>query len=147
MRCFDSARAVQPLVGELTTEHGRQAFLGRAALVRTAFASEQSLLAWIRTSVALFSCGFALSKFFAYMAGQQEGLHSSVGPHRLGIALAGAGVLVLVLAVIEHAQRLRRMGELGLPTVSWYSLPISMAVGVFAVGVAVLAEFVLRWPL
>jgi uncharacterized membrane protein YidH (DUF202 family) len=146
MRCFDSARAVQPLVGELTTEHGRQAFLGRAALVRTAFASEQSLLAWIRTSVALFSCGFALSKFFAYMAGQQEGLHSSVGPHRLGIALAGAGVLVLVLAVIEHAQRLRRMGELGLPTVSWYSLPISMAVGVLAVGVAVLAEFVLRSP-
>jgi putative membrane protein len=134
------------LAGELTTERGRQAFLGRAALVRTAFASEQSLLAWIRTSVSLFSCGFALSKFFSYLAGQQEGLHSSEGPHRLGVALACAGVLVLVLAVIEHAQRLRRMGELGLPTVSWCSLPISMAVGVFAIGVAVLAGFVLRWP-
>jgi uncharacterized membrane protein YidH (DUF202 family) len=146
MRCFDGARTVPLLAGELTTERGRQAFLGRAALVRTAFASEQSLLAWIRTSVSLFSCGFALSKFFSYLAGQQEGVHSSEGPHRLGVALVCAGVLVLVLAVIEHAQRLRRMGELGLPTVSWCSLPISMAVGVFAVGVAVLAGFVLRWP-
>jgi putative membrane protein len=146
MRCFDGARVVQPLVGELTTERGRQAFLGRAALVRTAFASEQSLLAWIRTSVSLFSCGFALSKFFSYLADQQEGLHASAGPHRLGIALVCVGLLVLVLAVIEHAQRLRRMSELGLPTVSWCSLPICMAVGILTIGVSVLAGFVLRWP-
>jgi len=137
---------VNPLLGELTTERGRQAFLGRAALVRTAFSSEQALLSWIRTSVALFGSGFALSKFFSYLAGQQEGLHFSAGPRRLGVALVCVGVLVLVLAVIEHARRLRRMEELGLPTVSWFSLPISTAVGVIAIGVAVLAGLVLSGP-
>ena len=65
---------------------------------------------------------------------------------RLGVALACVGVLVLVLAVIEHARRLRRMEELGLPTVSWFSLPIATTVGLLAIGVTVLVGLGLRGP-
>ena len=136
---------MNPAVDELATERGRRAFLGRAALVRTAFSSERSLLSWMRTSASLFSFGFAISKFFSYLEGQED-LHFSAGPRRLGLALACLGVLVLVLAVIEHARRLRRMEELGLPTVSWFSFPIAAAVGLLAIGVTVLVGLGLRGP-
>jgi uncharacterized membrane protein YidH (DUF202 family) len=136
---------VIPPAGALKTERGRQAFQGRSAMVRTAFSSERLLLSWIRTSVSFFGFGFAFNKFISYLEGQQ-GLHFSGGPHQLGIALVCVGVLVLVLAVFEHVRRLRSMVVLGLPTVSWFSLPVSAAVGVLAIGVTVLVELVLRSP-
>jgi putative membrane protein len=104
------------------------------------------LLAWIRTSASLFSFGFAISKFFTYLEGQ-ENVQFSAGPRRLGLVLVCLGVLVLVPAVIEHARRLRRMKELGLPTVSWFSLPNATALGVIAIGVAVLVGLWLEGPL
>ena len=142
---FDGAPAVNPAVDELATEGGVKAFLNRAALVRTAFSSERSLLASMRTSASLFSFGFAISRFFSYLEGQQD-LHFSAGPRHLGLALAGLGVLLLLLALIEHARRLRRMEELGLPSVSWFSLPIAIASGVLAIGVAVLVGLGLLGP-
>lgn len=141
---FDGAPAANSAVDELATERGRKAFLSRAALVRTAFSSERSLLSWLRTSASLFSFGFAISKFFSYVEGQQENLQFSPGPRRLGMVLVCVGLLVLVMAVIEHAHRLRRMEELGLPRVSWFSLPTFMSVGVLAIGVWVLAGLGLK---
>lgn len=132
--------------GRLATERDRKAFLNTAALVRTAFSSERSLLASIRTSASLFSFGFAISKFFGYLEGQQ-GVEFPAGPRYLGLALAALGVLVLGLAVFEHASRLRRMEELGLPTVSWLSLPIAMASGLLAIGAAVLISIGIQGPL
>lgn len=135
---FFAAGPLNPAADELTTERGKKAFLNRAALVRTAFSSERSLLSWIRTSASLFSFGFAISRFFSYLEGQQDGLQFSAGPRRLGLALVCVGVLVLVIAMIEHAGRLRKMESLGLPVVSWFSLPIATSAGVLAVGVTVL---------
>lgn len=134
-----------PAVEELTTERDRKAFLNTAALVRTAFSAERALLSWMRTSVSLFSFGFAISKFFSYLEGRDD-LGFSVGPHHLGLGLACVGVLLLVLAVIEHSRRLRRMKQLGLPTVSRFSLPIATALGVVAIGITVLVGLALQGP-
>ena len=38
-----------------------------AALVRTAFASEQTLMSWMRTSVSLFAFGIAIVQFFQFV--------------------------------------------------------------------------------
>ena len=41
--------------------------LERLAVVRTAYSSERSLKAWMRTAVSLYTFGFAIAKFFDYV--------------------------------------------------------------------------------
>jgi putative membrane protein len=108
------------------------------AMVRTAFSSERSLMAWMRTSVSLFTFGFSITKFFDYLGQKQGSAQFSEGPSRLGLALICMGILLLSLGVIAHVRRLRRGKELGLPTISRFSLPIGAAVAILAVGIVTL---------
>ncbi len=117
-----------------------------AALVRTAFSSEQTLLSWIRTSLSLITFGFSITKFFYYLGESQEGAQLSAGPRRMGIALVCVGLFVLVLAIVEYVQRLRRIREQGLPKEIRSVLPISSAVAMLVIGIVALASIVLSWP-
>lgn len=112
------------------------------ALVRTKFSSERSLMAWMRTSVSLFTFGFSITKFFAYLEEEQAGTQFSEGPHQLGFALICIGILVLVPAVVQHVRRLRRAKELGMPTISKFSLPICSATALFVIGIVALIGIV-----
>jgi putative membrane protein len=114
------------------------------ALVRTRFSSERSLMAWMRTSASLFTFGFSITKFFDYLEQQQAGTQFSEGPHRLGLALICMGLLVLVPVVVQHVQRLRRAKELGMPTISKFSLPIGTATAFFVIGTATMIGIVFK---
>jgi uncharacterized membrane protein YidH (DUF202 family) len=108
--------------------------LSTLSLVRAAYSSERSLMAWIRTSVSLYTFGFSITKFTNYMEWQAEGLQYSAGPHRLGIALVCMGILVLVLGIVEHLRRLVRMRQLGLPPISRFPLAVAAAAALFVIG-------------
>ena len=118
-----------------------------AALVRTAFSSEQTLMSWIRTSLSLFTFGFSITQFFYYLEQQKEGTGLSSGPRRFGMSLVCVGILVLVLATVEHVQRLRRMKTQGLPPDASSFLPIGSAVALLAIGIAALVSIMLNWHL
>jgi putative membrane protein len=117
-----------------------------AALVRTALSSEQTLMAWVRTSLSLSAFGFSLAQFFQYLAGQ-AGAQLSTSPRRLGIALICLGVVALMLAVMEHVLRIRRLKDQGLPPDSRSFLPIGSAAVMLVVGLAALMSVFLRWQL
>ena len=68
-------------------------------------------------------------------------------PRRLGIALIGVEILVLVLAVAEHVQRLGKMREQGLPPDSGSRLPLGSAGAILAIGVVALVSVFLKWHL
>ena len=108
------------------------------ALVRTAFSSERSLLAWMRTSVSLYTFGFSITKFFDYLEQQEAGTQFSEGSQLLGFALVFLGILALVPAIPEHIQRLRKMKNLGLPRVSRFSLPVAATVALLSIGITIL---------
>ena len=120
--------------------------LGVFALVRTAFSSERSLLSWMRTSVSLYTFGFTLTKFIDYLEKQQVDIQYSSGLRRLGLALIFVGILVIVLAVVEYARRLRKMKQLGLPAFSLFPLAVCTAVALLSVGIAALMAIVFNWP-
>ena len=133
-------------------EHGKMPEIPRdlrlpAALVRTALSSEQTLMSWVRTSLSLFTFGFSITQFFYYLEQQQEDSHFSAGPRRLGISLIVVGILVLVLAMVEHVQRLRKMREQGLPSDSGSFLPIGSAGAILAIGIVALVSIFLKWHL
>jgi len=114
------------------------------ALVRTILSSERSLLSWMRTVVGLFTFGFSLEKFTDYVGRGQEETEFFDGPRILALSLVCIGLLAIVLALVMHKKRERRMTQLGLPPTSRFCLATTGAAALFAIGIATLIGIVLN---
>ena len=84
---------------------------------RVYLAAERTLLAWVRTGLALMGFGFVVARFGLFMreitlarGGQapppQDGRPVSLW---IGVALVVAGVLVNVLAAVDHGRVVRSL--------------------------------------
>ena len=116
------------------------------ALARTAMSSERSLMAWIRSSVSLYSFGFSIIKFMDYLENQAEGMQYPGSMRYLGLGLIAMGILTLGLASGEHIKRIRTIKRLGMPTVSRLSLPLFATVALLVIGVVTLIALVISAP-
>lgn len=116
----------------------------KSALVRTQLSAENTLLAWIRTAVSLYTFGFTIAKFFDYLAEQRIDTQVSGGAHRLGLALICAGIVALVFAMVEHLKVSRKLRELGLPISSRLSLPVGSTLMLLVIGIVLFASVILN---
>ena len=81
------------------------------AWLRTRMALERTLMAWIRTGVALIGFGFTIVQFFQRFS-DMEGVAPAVrpqAPRNLGLALMGAGVLALLVSGWQYRRIVRYM--------------------------------------
>jgi putative membrane protein len=127
-----------------TTEAPRDLRLP-GALVRTALSSEQTLMSWVRTSLSMVTFGFSIAQFFYFLAERQDDADFTASPNRLGIALIGVGMLVLVLAMVEHLLRIRTLKSQGLPGDAGSFLPMGSAAALFAIAIIALISLFLGW--
>jgi putative membrane protein len=106
----------------------------KLAVDRTKLAYERTMMAWLRTSTSLISFGFSIQKFFQIESngnGQYDGL---LGPSNFGRLMVLAGLVVLVLATLEHRRDVEALRK------EYPFIPSSMARAIAAV-VAVLGIF------
>jgi putative membrane protein len=107
---------------------------------RVRFAGERTLLAWIRTGLAMMGFGFVVARFGLFLhelqiAGALTEQHSTGLSLWIGIVLVAAGVAVSLLAAAQHARFLSRLNR-GEPFVPpRWSLGIIVAVGLAIIGV------------
>jgi putative membrane protein len=103
---------------------------------------ETSLLMWLRTSLALMGFGFVIARFGLFLREIAQAHQVDVQPRPwlvavnsgLGTGLIVLGIVVMLLAVVNHrraVERLRR-GEFALPS-SW-SLSVILSLILAAVG-------------
>ena len=121
-----------------TPPSGDVRILSVLALIRTGYSSERSLMAWIRTSVSLYTFGFSISTFIDYLESQESGTQFSAGFRRMGLALIAMGIVALVPAMVDHLKRIQRMERLGLPSAARVSLPAGAAIALLLTGIVTL---------
>jgi putative membrane protein len=81
---------------------------------RVYFAAERTLLAWLRTGLALMGVGFAVARFGLFLR-EVQGVEAHTPVHATGlstwsgVALVALGVLVNVSAALRHVQLVRQL--------------------------------------
>ena len=89
---------------------------------RTYFAAERTLLAWIRTGLALMGFGFVVARFGLFLRELQQVAHIELGgAHTFGFSLgSGIGLVLLgvfanAISVVRYRETIKRLnsGELG----------------------------------
>lgn len=106
---------------------------------RVRFAAERTLLAWIRTGLAMMGFGFIVARFGLLLRELGLGSHAPLNHPGLstwvGSFLIVLGVLVNIFSAIEHARIMRRIKQNQEIEPANWSLAIVVAVVLAAIGV------------
>jgi putative membrane protein len=86
---------------------------------RVYFAAERTLLAWIRTGVALMGFGFAIARFGLFLRQIQATQasqsiivsHSTWGSPLTGVTLIALGIFVNISASLHHIRTVRQLSS------------------------------------
>lgn len=114
------------------------------------FAAERTLLAWLRTGLALMGFGFVVARFGLFLrelaAVREPGTAAHGWSHAVGIALVVLGIAITALAAVQHRQLLRRLDRReGYVPPRWsLGLVVSVLFILIGVGMAAYLALVLR---
>ena len=108
-------------------------------VMRTMMAADRTLMAWIRTSLSMFTFGYSLYKILQEVNEIGNlGLHQAA-PRNVGILLTVTGTVALTMGIIEYSATLRMLRRsyrfrLARPTLVM-SVVLTLAGGFLCIGI------------
>ena len=107
---------------------------------RNRAAAERTLMAWIRTCLALISFGFGLDKIIAAIRSNALGMaaHAQISVRLVAMAFVLTGILAMLAATRQHRRVLRRLRMHDYHDHEEPSIALATAVLLTLIGVATL---------
>ena len=128
-----------------TNEAGARSLANELARERNREAAERTLMAWIRTALALIGFGFGIGKLDAYL--QAAGLHTRFDvPHStliFGASFIVVGILGLMAAIVQHVRILNRLSQAEFAYDAMR--PIAMTIASLLILIGVFGLVVILW--
>ena len=112
---------------------------------RVLLSMERTLLAWVRTSVALMGLGFVVARFGVFLRALPGTEHDSAGSPIsiwLGAAMVALGVVINLVAAWQHRVQLREWSPAKGGRGFSGSLAVALAIGLAVAGMALVALLV-----
>ena len=105
---------------------------------RIYFAAERTLLAWIRTGIAVMAFGFVVARFGLFLSlvphAQQNGYSSTLSPY-IGAGLVIIGGAAIAAGTLEYRRYCETLRPEDMPSPHVTRLPQSLAWLIVALGV------------
>lgn len=116
---------------------------------RVALAAERTLLAWVRTSLAMMGFGFIVARFGLFLRELTQVEGASIRPGSglslwIGGSLVVLGVLVNVVAAAQHVRNTRVLLDRKLHQVSVWSFGVIVTLIMAVIGL-VLTAYLCFW--
>jgi putative membrane protein len=100
------------------------------------------MMSWIRTATSLITFEFSVYKFLQIEAPRGAERNRLIGPRQFAFMLVSIGLILLLLASLEHRQNIREL-RMQYPGNQW-SLTLLLAALVSIVGILALFALILR---
>lgn len=116
---------------------------------RVYFAAERTLLAWVRTGLAVMGLGFVVARFgmFLQMMGRDREGAPHIGSTVIGVGLVVLGAVAVALAAWQHVRFCRTLSPDERPRANLSSWSVVFAFLLAIIGVMLAGYLLLRSPI